>query len=1288
MIFYKYEDAKNAVKKLGISSFNEYKKRYKEDAKLHSNPNKFYKDIWDSKGNWNGYLSKLVEKYITFEDASKAVQDLDIRTTRELERRYKEDIKLPRAPSKYYPDWHAKGGAYVFFGTAKFKPYVNIIEAMESTQSLQIKNLSEYLKNYKQDPRLPYRPDKAYQEEFKSIGGWDVFFGRTLKYETFFEASEAVKKLGIKSTKEYVKRKNEDPRLPWQPRIQYAKEWNKLGPNEFFGKKIVYKTYEEAAKATISLGISGHADYAIRYKEDIRLPSNPWDLYKDEWKIKGANGYFCGENGREREIVEFYNCLSEASEAAQSLGIINKTEYTKKYSLDKRLPCNPSHIYKYQYDGEFDWDKFLMPTKIDSIAKLKTVVRYLKVKSEKEYGIKYRLYPFAKLRRHPERSLHLSCIKWPGWSYIFDISFYPYDELKNIVINKNIKLQKEYIDFRIASGDPRIPANPEEHYMEWVNWFIFTGRCEPYRTKFIDSKYHSWKVDIEEFLDVTPGGGHKHTSLCRFLREFVVLNDLGCSVNDFLENHAPIKIDHNKDKFLQDKYEEYLISNFSMDDIKQKYKNNQAVVEFIDYIIDNRYLVDNDSDVIQLVRNPFKLKRVLAPISNTVYGETNKNILPYHYIKDAREWMIPYSANAFSDLEHLYRRFHADWYKVDESVIDLNDPDCVWKTKEDSRGVKHFYLWFPLKWIHTYALLQTPFRGVQIAFNDSGEADSYIPELNRLKKIEWIANPSKMAGLTKNQGFIRRYPNDEIGSYCTTNKTSNKEGGYSVPWMDEELAKWIIRARNWQSKYNPLSKPTSWTEIIEGRSNLNKKQKKQKGSNCFLFRAFGESTPPNFGNYLASRLAVALFNIQDKTIPLAQLNATHSESLRNYQSMYTPHSIRASLITAYLMDFGLDIHVVMKLVGHASILMTAYYNKPGTERLRDAIGVGEKKALRDRSYRDMRLIQQGKIESIKNSLTANADTVLSSLNNYLPAANYSFTDCGFCPFAGARCHEGGEQIENSKIYAPVPEGYLGMQNCPRCRFFVTGPAFLGGLLSLANEILLQIKKQSEHNQKISFILIEIKNKLYELDKVEYDEGGLVNSSFDYEERFILENKKGKVNSELERATKKLDAFLCDIQSLNKLIRQCVSIVNSDLTSGSDDNSIKLIKSDKFEVSIFPEETGYFHQLCEVCENSEIFDSANASLAISPRSQLLDQMAFHNGIELRMYMLDERQQLYIGNQMAELLLSRLKTWSRVDDLIEGRLALIDLSDEEAIKPSELKYLVDLKERGYFDRALVE
>ena len=135
---------------------------------------------------------------------------------------------------------------------------------------------------------------------------------------------------------------------------------------------------------------------------------------------------------------------------------------------------------------------------------------------------------------------------------------------------------------------------------------------------------------------MTPGCGHKHTSLCRFLREFVVLNDLGCSVNDFLENHAPIKIDHNKDKFLQDKYEEYLISNFSMDDIKQKYKNNQAVVEFIDYIIDNRYLVDNDSDVIQLVRNPFKLKRVLAPISNTVYGETNKNILPYHYIKDAR----------------------------------------------------------------------------------------------------------------------------------------------------------------------------------------------------------------------------------------------------------------------------------------------------------------------------------------------------------------------------------------------------------------------------------------------------------------------------------------------------------------------------------------------------------------------------------------------------------------------------------------------------------------------------
>ena len=162
--------------------------------------------------------------------------------------------------------------------------------------------------------------------------------------------------------------------------------------------------------------------------------------------------------------------------------------------------------------------------------------------------------------------------------------------------------------------------------------------------------------------------------------------------------------------------------------------------------------------------------------------------------------------------------------------------------------------------------------------------------------------------------------------HFTSNKTSYGGQGYDVPWAPEKLIYWMIRLRKWQNKYNPIKRVMPWSECT--RTNLNEAQLKRKGANCFLFRAFNEEQPGSFTSQLSERLAAALYFSQPRNLTLASFRKGGSHSaLSRYESVYTPHSMRVSLITAYVMEFGLPIEVIMKLAGHASVVMSIYYVK-------------------------------------------------------------------------------------------------------------------------------------------------------------------------------------------------------------------------------------------------------------------------------------------------------------------------------------------------------------------------
>ena len=228
--------------------------------------------------------------------------------------------------------------------------YPTYYEAKQAVKKLGISFITEYRTRYKEDPRLPSNPQRSYQGNGWS-GNYD-FFGRETPehYPTCYEAKQAVKKLGISSQAEYNKRYKEDPRLPSSPAVIYNGEGWISWPN-YLGRKTIdfYPTYEEARGAVMELKIKSPRDYNKRYKEDPRLPSNPQKAYQ-------GNGWISWPNYLGRKTIDFYPTSEEARKAVIKLGIGSKSEYAKRYKEDPRLPLKPDR--KYKNKGWISWPNY------------------------------------------------------------------------------------------------------------------------------------------------------------------------------------------------------------------------------------------------------------------------------------------------------------------------------------------------------------------------------------------------------------------------------------------------------------------------------------------------------------------------------------------------------------------------------------------------------------------------------------------------------------------------------------------------------------------------------------------------------------------------------------------------------------------------------------------------------------------------------------------------------------------------------------------------------------------
>ena len=698
-------------------------------------------------------------------------------------------------------------------------------------------------------------------------------------------------------------------------------------------------------------------------------------------------------------------------------------------------------------------------------------------------------------------------------------------------------------------------------------------------------------------------------------------------------------------------------------DSKTGIEHNNHIHAFLHFVLLREFSAPDDDGqpvISPAFRNPVpRMSRGGLPRRD----ESIHSPLPYGYIDELRQMLA--AGPLFRDwtwaqgalgAEVGQRGFGApDWFEVTEAQIDRSDPDCVWRERPLTNG-NRLEMWSPVRWVALLVKLILPLRTYQVRMLDSGEADTW-----RYADGAWALNSSRLAQGSERrpqeQGVFRRSTELADGEavsavlYINTNKTadiakSGTEKGYVLPWPSGgpvylDVFYWLERLRNWQEKYNPISRCTSWTEL-DGR-HITAKSDVQLASYpdaCFLFRLpevregeryfpLHETTmqPSWFALLEALEWRLATRGETHRNGSLIRFIPAPEERKTGLRTLFPLHSLRVSLITALALEGHVPFPILQKLVGHSRLLMTLYYTKPGATYTRDV--------LLDAAER----LEAAKEESIQNFLLDTEHGALleqaicnsvSSLAAAIPQHPAARNPVGWMPMhhglclvggntsetgdnsAVGGCYNGGPNIGSLSIpkYVPAPGG---SRNCVRCRWFVTAPQHLPALAAHFNTLAYFFDEARN-------ACLARENDLHALkkDRADAEAAGQLFTRLDaYRQAERL----------WEITMKRFSDLAEDLVACWRLIERC----KAALDEHTGDSTQLVAAGTLCDVqAIFEETESELLQLAGVCESVELYPDLEPGKAVFRRSQLLDAVLYRDKLPPLFMLLSEQEQLLTGN----------------------------------------------------------
>ncbi|MBK4734630.1 gamma-mobile-trio integrase GmtZ [Noviherbaspirillum pedocola] len=655
--------------------------------------------------------------------------------------------------------------------------------------------------------------------------------------------------------------------------------------------------------------------------------------------------------------------------------------------------------------------------------------------------------------------------------------------------------------------------------------------------------------------------------------------------------------------------------------------------------------------------------------------ESNKRVLPYRYILMLREILCPESASSFRDWTWAHDAvplsgtgYGGDWFAVTPDLINKDDPNCVYRTRTDEFGCLVHEIWCPARAVAMFVKLELPLRMYQVRFLDSGEADTY-----RYEEGKWVVNTGPLAQGSKKEprrmGFFRSMNSDidkadMTGLYINTNKNADRgkgkiDRGYEVPWEHKKVLSWSERLRNWQEKYNSIDSCMSWTELDVSFFGSKKSdiQKEGGGESCFLFRNAAatrgdkqkpiKAGPPmkTFWTKLLLELERRLREAGETAPGGAPLTFVEESERGELVPLYTIQGLRVSLITSFALEGGVPLPVLSKCIaGHARLVMTIYYTKAGIRYVTDVMDKASQKMFADAKENWLRWLKDASYKELKsNGAYVDPIAVQAVLAAQGNGASLVRDDKGLCPKGGMGCDSGGIYTNDDTggvEYGPVP-GYP-QKNCPRCRWFFTGPAFIDGLQNHWNVIHLHMgdngKKVKELAEKVS----ALEDERYECQS---------------KKRLFLEQPElDTLIKAYENAVSLGDKLANDQHATLRLIDRCKAIANEQKETAG----LALIGAgDITDVEFAIKECGKLQQVLTAVQISKIYPEHDLSKAVLEAGRAYDMMLAQNEKSPVLFRLSDDEQRIVVQQMTLLLRAYAGSTEGAVEFIEGRRRLSEI-----------------------------
>ncbi|MBB3997477.1 VPA1269 family protein [Aureimonas pseudogalii] len=365
-------------------------------------------------------------------------------------------------------------------------------------------------------------------------------------------------------------------------------------------------------------------------------------------------------------------------------------------------------------------------------------------------------------------------------------------------------------------------------------------------------------------------------------------------------------------------------------------------------------------------------------------------------------------------------------------------------------------------------ILHSPARLSSVRWLDSGERDEFVVDIDGLRELP---NTSPDATLERKEGFLRLYKlghgegQTALGMFFNTDKILRE---HEIEFIAPHLPAAVQEMVELQRRYNPMRSPIIPKDPEMGMERLALGRKR---ATYPLFRL-----PDARRVYPPSSSSVMFYwrALLKHCQPLVDTHLGYHYPLldENGLAHFDMHSMRVTAATA-MFDADEEDHTIQKALGHATVGMSMRYRAISSKQVHDAMVrlMAARKEVVERAARN----EPGALAElaaeavhVREDDSIGADRVMQ----------YAGSQIGFLDFfahgvcVGGSCETGGKRL-SAKKYGPV---WRHRACGAGCRFRLSGPRFLSGLVFRYNALSMEYQISSNRDREVNRQIRELEDE--------------------------------------------------------------------------------------------------------------------------------------------------------------------------------------------------------------------